>query len=76
MLAFIFIFACSCYSLFIANDARRVAMGLLRVALSTLGVVATKFDQPGVLTLSVLLYCLVSLSLLAIMRNEVQLKND
>ena len=70
------ILAFSLYSFFIANDALRLGMGLLRVILSVLGLIALRFDQDSVLTAAVLMYAMVSLLLLAMTRSEVQQKND
>ncbi len=66
----------SLYRLFISNDALTLGMGILRVSLSILGLMALRFNQEVVLTASVLMFALISLLLLAVTRSEVQQKND
>ena len=66
----------SIYTFLTATDGLMMGKGLLRVALTLLGLVALRFNEEIVLTMAVLLYVVVTLALFAFTRHEVQLKND
>ena len=68
-------FVLSVYSLFIAGDAVELAIGILRSSLSIVGLVAVRFSNEMVLTMSVFLYALISILLLVVARSEVQVKD-
>jgi hypothetical protein len=69
-------FVFSLYQLFIANDAITLGAGILRVIIALLTLVGIRFQEPMVLTTAVFLYAIISMLVLAIIRNEVQIKND
>lgn len=66
----------SLYRLFISNTALEVGVSVLRVLLSFLVLVALRFEDLLILTTGILLFSIVSLFVLAIIRNEVQIKHD
>ncbi len=66
----------SIYLVLVSSDNLSLGKGMLRVALSLLGVIGLKFHQELPLTLGVLLYGILTLALLAITRNEVQFKDE
>lgn len=76
LVAGVFVLMFSLYQFFISDDALTLSLSLLRVFLSVLGLIALRFDEEVMLTASVLMYALISLLLLAMVRSEVQFKND
>ena len=66
----------SLYKLFLSNDAMELGVTLLRVVISILGITAILFSESIVLNSAVLLFALLAILILAITRNEVQIKND
>jgi Ca2+/Na+ antiporter len=64
----------SLYQLFISRDAIASGIGALRVVVVLLGVVALHFEDPTVWTVSVFLYSIVCIFVLALTRNEVQIR--
>jgi hypothetical protein len=65
----------SFYKLFLANDAVSLGMGILRVMLTVLGLIALRFKEPSVLASSVFLYAVISIFVLSVARKEVQIKS-
>lgn len=65
----------SLYKLFLANDAVTLGMGVLRVMITVLGLIAVRFKELPVLASSVFLYAVISIFALSVARKEVQLKS-
>jgi hypothetical protein len=66
----------SLYRLLLANDAITLALSVLRVLMVLMGIVALHFNDSIVLTTVVALYAIIAIFVMAIIRNEVQIKHD
>ena len=76
ILAGILLIAISLYLFFLSQNSLQVAMGLLRIFLCALGLIAIRFNQNAVLTAAVLLYAIASVVVLVMTRIEVQVDHD
>ncbi len=65
----------SIYTFLIAGDAIELALGLLRASLAVSGLIALLFHHEMILTVSMFLYALISVLLMAMTRSEVQVKD-
>jgi hypothetical protein len=70
------IFTFSLYRLFISQNSMDLGVNLLRVILALLGTTAVLFSESIVLATSVLMFALISILVMSVVRNEVQIKND
>ncbi len=66
----------SLYTLFTSSDVLEFSGAMLRVALTLLGVVASRETSVPMLPGAVMLFAVLAIALLAVSRGEVQLEND
>lgn len=74
--AFLVFLVFSLYTLFTASDVLEFSGAMLRVSLSLLGVVSSRESSIPLLPGAVMLFAVLSITLLAVSRGEVQLEND
>jgi hypothetical protein len=76
MISGVLLFSFSIFLAFLSSDALDLVAGVFRVILSVLLILALRFEDPSVQEAAVLVFSAASLILMALVRSEVQIRDE